>query len=259
MGRAQKIAGLAAAIDTGGGFTFRNRLINADFRTNQRGYVSGTNTSGANEYTLDRWRVVTSGQAVTFSSTGNVVTVTAPAGGMEQVIEGANLVTATYVLNWEGTATATVGGNAVTKGGTVSVTGGSNLTIRFTGGTVSKPQFEAGAAPTVFEERPIGLELMLCQRYYEKGVLAANHWPLNGGDYYQALIIPIPFKATKRNASYQMAYAGVEIYVVGTPTAYGGSISTVTLGLDQCSVHLSSSVTNNSGLAAGSWTCNNEL
>ena len=154
--------------DPTNGFSFRNRLINAQGLINQRGYVSGTATTSANQYTVDRWRVVVSGQNLTFSTTNNEVTFTAPAGGVEQVIEGLNLESGTYVLNWEGTATATVGGTAVAKGGTVTVVGGANTTVRFIDGTFIRPQFEAGSVATPFERRPYGAELSLCQRYYFK-------------------------------------------------------------------------------------------
>jgi hypothetical protein len=149
-----------------GGFGFRNRLINAQGLINQRGYVSGTNTSGANQYTLDRWRVVTSGQNLTFSTVENETTFTAPAGGVEQVIEGLNLETGTYVLSWTGTATATVGGASVANGGTVSITGGTDTTVRFSNGTFKYPQFEQGNTPSSFERRPISEELNLCRRYF---------------------------------------------------------------------------------------------
>jgi hypothetical protein len=149
-----------------GGFSFRNRLMNGQGLINQRGYVSGAATTTANQYTVDRWRVVVSGQNLTFTTTNNEVTFTAPAGGVEQVIEGLNLESGTYVLNWEGTATATVGGAAVAKGGTVTVVGGTNTTVRFIGGTFIRPQFEAGSVATPFERRPFGTELQLCQRYF---------------------------------------------------------------------------------------------
>jgi hypothetical protein len=155
-----------------GGFSFRNRIINAQGLINQRAYVSGTATTSANQYTVDRWRVVVSGQNLTFTTTNNEVTFTAPAGGVEQVIEGLNLESGTYVLNWEGTATATVGGTAVAKGGTVTVVGGTNTTVRFIGGTFIRPQFEAGSVATPFERRPYGTELALCQRYYYRLVPA---------------------------------------------------------------------------------------
>jgi hypothetical protein len=164
-------------------FSFRNRLINAQGLIKQRGYVSGTATTTANQYTLDRWRVVTSGQNLTFTTSNNEVTFTAPAGGVEQVIEGLNLESGTYVLNWEGTATATVGGAAVAKGGTVTVVGGTNTTVRFIGGTFIRPQFEAGTVATPFERRPYGTELALCQRYFAKPSMSVI---LNVGSHQRA-------------------------------------------------------------------------
>lgn len=148
--------------------TFKNKLINAQGLINQRGYVSGTATTTSNQYTVDRWRVVTSGQNLAFTTSQNVVTFTAPAGGVEQVIEGQNIETGTYVLNWNGTAIATVNGTPRTKEENFTLTGGSNVTVRFTNGTFSLPQLEKNTAATLFEYRPIGTEISLCQRYYEK-------------------------------------------------------------------------------------------
>jgi len=166
--------------------SFRNKLINAQGLINQRVYVSGTATTQANQYTVDRWRVVTSGQNLAFSETDNVVTFTAPAGGVEQVVEDLNVESGTYVLNWNGTATATVNGSARTKGQTFSLTGGSNTTVRFSGGTFSLPQLEKSTVSTDFEHRPIGTELALCQRYYEKSynIDAAPGAPLTNGSIF---------------------------------------------------------------------------
>lgn len=161
---------LRSRIDSAQGF--KNRLINTQGLINQRGYVSGTATTAANQYTLDRWRVVTSGQNLTFTTAQNVTTFTAPAGGIEQVIEGLNLESGTYVLNWNGSATAAVGGTVRAKGETFSLTGGSNVAVRFVG-TFSLPQLEKSDTPTSFEYRPFGTELALCQRYFCKS------FPLN--------------------------------------------------------------------------------
>jgi hypothetical protein len=147
---------------------FKNKLINAQGLINQRGYVSGIATTTANQYTVDRWRVVTSGQNLTFTRDQNVTTFTAPANGIEQVVEGLNIESGTYVLNWNGNATATVGGTPVSNGGTIPLTGGSNVTVRFIGDSFSLPQLERGLVATPFEYRPFGTELALCQRYYEK-------------------------------------------------------------------------------------------
>ena len=177
---------------------FRNALINGNPIINQRGYASGTATSGANQYTLDRWRVVTSGQSITFSDSANVRTVTAPAGGIEQVIEGLNILSGTYVLNWTGTATATVDGASVVKGGTVTLTGGTNATVRFIGGTFSLAQLEPGTVATPFERRSYGQELALCERYYQK-LLAGVTVPstTNTGNY----TFTTPFRAVPRTSS----------------------------------------------------------
>lgn len=148
-----------------GGLSYRNKLINARGDINQRTYVSGTATGGANQYTVDRWRVVTSGQNLSWTASGNDRVFTAPAGGVEQVIEGVNLDTGTYALSWTGTASATVNGTSVANGATIALTGGSNATVRFTGGTFSLPQLEL-AGVTAFERRSYGVELALCQRYY---------------------------------------------------------------------------------------------
>jgi hypothetical protein len=144
----------------------KNIIINGDGKINQRAYVSGTATSGANQYTLDRWKVVVSGENLTFTGTDAGRVMTAPAGGVEQVIEDKNIAGGTYVLDWQGTATATVDGNAVAKGGTFTLTANTNATVRFTSGTFSEVQVEQGSVATPFERRPYGTELALCQRYY---------------------------------------------------------------------------------------------
>lgn len=141
----------------------RNLLINPLFNVNQRGYAGGAVGAG-NTYTYDRWRVVTSGQSAPLSG----IIVTAPAGGMEQVVEGANIIGGTYCLSWTGTAVAQVNGSTVANGGTVSLTGGANATVKFIGGTVSLPQLERGSIPTVFDQRFVGSELAMCQRYFQR-------------------------------------------------------------------------------------------
>jgi hypothetical protein len=170
----------------------RNALINGNPTINQRAYVSGTATGGANQYTLDRWRVVTTGESITWTDSENIRTVTAPAGGVEQVVEGLNLGTGTYALSWTGTATATVGGVAVANGTTVSITGGVDTTVRFSGGTFSLAQLEPGTRATPFEQRPIGTELALCQRYYQSQYVHMQS-PAAAG-----MIVPVYFSVPMR-------------------------------------------------------------
>jgi hypothetical protein len=189
----------ASASSTG----YRNALINANPIINQRGYTSGTATTTANQYTLDRWRVVSSGQSISWSDSNNTRTITAPSGGVEQVIEGASLLSGTYTLNWTGTATATIGGTSIAKGGNVSLTGNVDAVLRFSSGTFSLPQLEFGSIATTFERRPYGQELALCQRYFEvlngRCVTSAKS---GISDYTRWF-----FKATKR-VTPTIAYAG---------------------------------------------------
>jgi hypothetical protein len=165
------------------GFTYglRNLIINAAGQVNQLAYVSGTATTSANQYTLDMWKVQTSGQNLSWTTSGNIVTYTAPAGGMVQVIEGPLILGGNYVISWTGTATCTVNGTAATSGSTVNLPAGTNATVVWSSGTMSEPQLEL-LKQTSFEYRNPALELLLCQRYYNTfnvrqigGAAAANN------------------------------------------------------------------------------------
>lgn len=154
------------AFDGGALSGFRNVIINGNFNINQRGYVSGA-AVGTALYGHDRWKMPGSADTYTYSTTANVTTVTIPAGKvLRQVIEGLNLQSGTYVLSWTGTAQGKIGaGSYGASGITGTATGGTDLTIEFGPGTVSKVQFEFGPVATPFEARPVGTELALCQRY----------------------------------------------------------------------------------------------
>jgi hypothetical protein len=225
---ASVIAPTVSSLNGGPLAGFRNVIINGNPTINQRGYVSGTATGGANQYTLDRWRVVTSGQNITFTDSANVRTVTAPAGGCEQVVEGASILSGTYTLNWTGTATATVGGSAVAKGGSVTLTGGTNVTVKFSSGTFTLVQLEPGPVATPFEQRPIGTELALCKRYaqwvpFSQQFVAAGNvthettlsWPEMRTIPNAAALTADPYTTSSNLNNAQN--------VIGRVTPYGGS------------------------------------
>lgn len=159
-------------------FSHRNLLVNANFAVNQRGYVSGTNTTVANQYTLDMWRVVTSGQAVTFTNLGGGTAnfanqVTAPAGGLEQVVLGENIQGGTYVLSWVGAGTAKVNNVAVVNGVPFTLPAGLNAIVQFVG-VVAYAQLEPGGTATTFEYLTYEVNLQRCERFYEIGEAVTN-------------------------------------------------------------------------------------
>lgn len=117
---------------------YKNILINGCFRINQRGATSKTATT--NDYNYDRWYY-------------NGTT-------LEQRIEEENYKTSTvYTLS---------GTNVTTAQLTSPSSGPWTVTVPI---TASNVQLEEGSVATPFEQRPYGLELSLCQRYYWRGGL----------------------------------------------------------------------------------------
>lgn len=172
---AASMANLNAVAGQAGGAGDRNLLVNGNFAINQRVYVTATATTVANQVTLDRWRVVTSGQNITFGAAAPDRTVTCPAGGLEQVIEAGWVAGGVYTLSWTGTATAKVNGVAILTGAQTGVLPANTaITIQFASGTVLNAQFEIGTAATPYQRRPPGIELMLCQREYSKSYAQAT-------------------------------------------------------------------------------------
>jgi hypothetical protein len=145
---------------------FKNRLINGQLLINQRG-VSGTVVLTAGSYGHDRFKAGASGCTYTFATSNNVTTLTITAGSLQQVIEGLNLESGTYVLSWSGTAQGRIAGGSYGASGAVNATvvGGTNTTVEFNAGTLSLPQLEKGSTATSFDYRPYSTELALCQRY----------------------------------------------------------------------------------------------
>ena len=106
---------------------------------------------------------------ISSANTWTYITVSVPAGtsAVPFTDSGAGI----YVRFGLGSSGANTGGTAgvwtsagnfIQPATTVSVVGTNAATFYVTG-----VQFEKAAAPTLFEHRPIGIELALCQRYYE--------------------------------------------------------------------------------------------
>jgi hypothetical protein len=165
-------------------FGFRNKIINGDFRINQRAYVSAANLASGS-YGFDRWKSNFTNTTLTFTSApqGQSLTINS-GGGIEQVIERENMPAGTYILTWTGTATGRVYNTGATPPSyaaspiLVTLDGTANVEVEFTasGGTrtLQNVQLEAGSVASAFERRPIGTELALCQRYYWRWTAAGN-------------------------------------------------------------------------------------
>ena len=171
---------------------FRNRVRNGNFGVNQRG-VSGSVVLSAGAYGHDGWKAGASGCTYTFATSNNVTTLTISAGSLQQVIEGINLESGTYCMSWTGTATGKIGAGALSASGvTQAVTGGTDTTIEFSTGTLSRVQLEIGSA-TTFEQRPYATELAICQRYFLGFAAAASVAQANPfGTTGVALYVPLP-------------------------------------------------------------------
>lgn len=183
--------GVAAAVPGN-----QNAIINGNFNINQRA-VSGTVILAAGEYGHDRFKAGASGCTYTFVTSENVTTITITAGSLIQVIEGTNLFSGTYVLSWVGTAQGKIDAGAFSASGvTGTATGGTNMTVEFNTGTLSKVQLEPGSVATNFVYRGVGEEFALCQRYLP----AFNGQPFSLSGHAKSttqafLVVPFPVTA----------------------------------------------------------------
>lgn len=158
----------------------RNYLINGNFKINERGYVSGTATTVANQYILDRWYIPTIGQSATFTETNGIVTITAPYSGICQKIENISNNGLTRTISYSGTATLTVTESSdnitytpiTLTGKTFTPTSGKYVKITLSNGTVSLIKDEDGSVATDGwhpYDGEFGGEFQACERYCERG------------------------------------------------------------------------------------------
>ena len=205
----------------------RNRLINGNPRINQRG-VSGTVVLAAGAYGHDRWKAGASGCTYTFATSANVTTITISAGSLQQAIEGVNLQSGTHVLSWSGTAQGRIDGGAYGASGAVTATavGGTNMTVEFNTGTVSKAQLEEGSRASLFEQRLIGTEMMLCEYYCRPFSHAFLQTNSQGGGYVIAQSLQFP------------AMQAAPTFSANTASANTGVGATSAVGLTRSSMYL---------------------
>jgi hypothetical protein len=122
-----------------------------------------------------------------FGSGGSSTVNTAPVQSL--VALTSSWVKHTYTFNIPSIGSKTIGaGNYINI--IFRIPDSTTTTVDF-----AQVQIEEGSNATAFEQRPIGTELALCQRYYEKfGINQRQFWTTNG----QMTTKPYSYKATKR-------------------------------------------------------------
>jgi len=242
----------------------RNLLRNASFAINQRG-VSGTVTLAAGVYGHDGVKAGAAGATYAFSVAGIDTTILLGAGSSIILpIEGALIEGGAYTLSQAGTAQARVwqgtgnSGSGSYAAAPLTVSGlaaGVQTNVEFAGpGTVLLPQFESGTTAKAFERRPHGVELALCQRYFETG--PEPYMWLGGGLTASAGYGDVRFTVTKR-ATPSIAMSGWRYYSFGTDVAFtpvAAAISSSRFGFN------GTGLSNwNGWTGVGTWTASAEL
>lgn len=217
-----ELYGLVTALAAVGG---ENMLINCGVPINQRGFAGGALAAGA--YGYDRWKAGSGGCNVTINATTGVFTHTS--GPLQQIIEAPvlawGLPLTLSVENPSGNIAVNVGGATGTitagtgrRGVTLTPSGSGNMTVQLTasGVSYSRPKLERGSAATPFDARNVGLELALCQRYYETsfddGVApslgASNGLSMQATGYTagRVRLAFVPFKVRKRATPAMIAF-----------------------------------------------------
>lgn len=217
-----------------------NILINGDFQINQRGFAGGA--LAANAYGFDRWKGGVSGGNVTLS--GLVATLVS--GTISQVVEPSTASLLSFAglpvtisvdgpsrdisVVW-GTASGTITAGSGRRGVTLtsSASGDTTLTLSNASGlsfTFGRVKAELGSLATAWQERPLPLELSLCQRYFSKSMRQGTT-PAQGAVVSTDCVFGVggAFTATQAHAAF--CYFPVTMRAVPTITFYRSNLGSV--------------------------------
>ena len=324
------------------GLGFRNKIVNGDFRINQRGFTS-TTTSGT--YGFDRWCLEYSTGTSTYTpqtfTTGSPAATGFESANFARVVSSGQTATSAYTMLFQriedvrilANSTATISFWAKASSGTPSVaielqqnfgSGGSpssqvnnyagkvtlstswvrysvtylvpNIDSKTIGSTANSSftglnlwtssgsdynsrtgsigiqsatidfwgvQVEQNYQATPFEQRPIGVELALCQRYYVQDAYTDRFTFFVGGDGYMnsnLYSFPVQMRIAPTVTLRDNTATLGQVYAVYGAGSYGGitASATVSSGLG-FSIIRSGMTLNVAGKAACSFTASAEL
>jgi hypothetical protein len=186
----------------------RNRLHNAGFGINQRGYTSGT-ALAAGAYGHDRWKAGSGGCTYTFTQTQPFTTITITAGSLQQIVEAMNVEGGTYTLSWTGTAQGRVNaGTYATSPVTVAgMAVNTAITVEFNAGTLGRTQLEAGSVATPPEKPDPRYDLANCQRFYQTyPTVLISQYREASANCYQTHLLPVRMRASPTSAFSNQSY-----------------------------------------------------
>lgn len=196
-----------------------NRLHNAGFRVNQRAFTTGT-ALAAGDYGPDRWKAGAGGCTYIRLNVGgaNIFQIQITAGTLVQIIEAQDLEGGSYVLSWSGTAQAQINGGGFSSSplAVTGITVNTNLTVEFSTGFLSQPQFQAGTVAGAFDWCPVALDEIKCQRFFlsaniQAAAYAAGAGSVQGAFYPFPTIMRAAPSITLSSLSYANGSAGIII------------------------------------------------
>lgn len=165
---------------------YKNKLINGRKRINERGYAGGVLAN--NVYGYDRWKGA--------DSDANI----------EQIIDTFNIEDGIHTISWTGGGTATVAGFSGLSSGDSVVLPGGNISVKVPK-FANSIQLEEGSIATSFEVREKGLELSLCQRYFEKQIHASTFgWVF---EFTSGLVGQFVYKNKRANPTFTFPVLGL--------------------------------------------------
>lgn len=183
----------------GNSLGLHNWVHNGNFYINQRAFVSGVALS-AGVYGHDRWKAGVAGCTYTYATSANQTTLNISTGTLIHIVHGSDLQSGPVVLSWSGSAVGRInGGGYAVSPVLATATGGTNLTMEFSTGTLGAVQMEYGAASTSFENRPYMIEKLLCQEFLEVIPTGGFDVILNNAAAGQNNTVVLPLKVTKRS------------------------------------------------------------